>query len=706
MTSPEEGSRKEDTPMCHAVKEDSNNFHGMDEGKQRSVAGGLEKVVLRVEAASRAEGESQKSKEQDGQQQHDQEQQKQEEEEEEGDKCINHEKQTSKGEDGNEGHTQKKQKKQKKKKKGEEAASDCDVGVMEHKGVVVIKKEGFGFVKSPTLESRVYFHSKDCDSECATGSTVTFVLGKDDKTGKTVGKMVTTVSQPEPKSKKTTEDTIPGLFTGIVVSLPRSNNSVHVDDGMISFVDLNGKQQQAMFGQWRLAAHQQRDTFTYGVTVQFKLAQNTRTKVYKAFEVEIDEDVLKAAAEAASSVHDAPEEVDEVQYGKVALMKKAFGFIKRVEHAGDLFFHFSEVVSAIEDIKVGDDLQFFVKRDESGKCYATNVSKAQPGTVQFEVVGNELYHGVVIEKPFISKSYEKSAGVIEFVDKPLADGRIGGMLRKKDTKKILFYASDSEGSQSLRQGDHVTFRMLTDLGALHRANLSGKAELADLIGRRAAQVSPIKSMGTIVDINKSKKFGFLTWDGNILPSENKQHDKQGNSASESSPKVADKGAPDLKKSRERLFFSTSGLSEVLNVGDIVYFLLHAGDREDHNMAAQIKLKSRSAKVSAPKDAAHSGEKEGESSTDFKESSKLGSRRRAPIVHRPAPIVPKGPDGTRGFGMGRGSFLDPPDDPAAPGSRITGMFTGLRLDGIFSPPPRSLSVEALPFLPSSSGATEV
>ncbi len=60
---------------------------------------------------------------------------------------------------------------------------------------------------------------------------------------------------------------------------------------------------------------------------------------------------------------------------------------------------------------------------------------------------------------------------------------------------------------------------------------------------------------------------------------------------------------------------------------------------------------------------------------------------------------QGPDGTRGFSRGRGSSLSPPDNPAAPGSDIAGMFAGLHLTGIFpGDMQRSLSVEALPFNP--------
>lgn len=62
------------------------------------------------------------------------------------------------------------------------------------------------------------------------------------------------------------------------------------------------------------------------------------------------------------------------------------------------------------------------------------------------------------------------------------------------------------------------------------------------------------------------------------------------------------------------------------------------------------------------------------------------------------VFMQGPDGTRGFGMGRGSHLQSPKDLAAPGSEISSMFAGLRLRGIFPEMNRSLSVEAAPFVP--------
>ena len=306
--------------------------------------------------------------------------------------------------------------KKKRKSKGKkDQALDANLegndGLKSYVGVVVVRQDGFGFIKSPALESRVYFHVKDSDKKCHNGSEVEFSIGIDGKTKKKVAKCVKTISGPvNEKQAKPIEEHLPGEFTGTVHSVPRSSHKIHIDDGMISFVDMEGKQQQAMFGNWRFACGD--DQISHGAPVQFNLAQNTTTKVFKALNVRLDVEAMEAAQNARNAC--ANMEDDTPQLGKIALLKKEFGFIKRLNNPSDLFFHFTEFDSSMENPQVGDEVSFYVSTDSQGRKCATNVTRAPAGSVQFELLSNEVYYGVVVEKPSVSKSYQKTVGIIDF----------------------------------------------------------------------------------------------------------------------------------------------------------------------------------------------------------------------------------------------------------------------------------------------------
>lgn len=564
-----------------------------------------------------------------------------------------------------------KKKKRKNKKKSEsvgEVKEEGNVGDRAmHTGIVAVRQGAFGFIKSPELESRVYFHVRDTDKYAHVGALVRFRLEQSTEPGtKPVAKDIVTLKSAEPRPK---EMTIDGVYTGTVYSLP-SNTSSDADDGMISFVDRDGCQQQAFFGTRRVSEN---DTpLQIGHPVQFNLAQQTATKLYIANEVKVDKVALDAVEKAEACVHEDAEE--DPQMGKVILLKKEFGFIKRLGHSSDLFFHFSEVDRDPETLQVGDDLKFVVKKDDNGRPCACQVTRAPPGSVTFETISDSECHGVVVAKPNLSKS----PGVIDFIEKPLnskKQNRFDGKEWNTTAKmKILFHTSESEGVSTLRVGDHVTFKILTDVNAMVSAHMSGKGLVANLIARRAVHVNPVKSVGTIVSTKDSTKgpkgFGFLTWNGIISVSSEETSDH---------PK---------RSPQQRLYFRTSDLShkDPVNVGDIVYFTLHQKNGTE-TIASRIRTKEKSGTNAT-------------SEADTKLPSKLkhlhlrASKGNQQI--KPSRI-PRGPDGTRGFAFERASYLFSGETPPVQ-EDIIGLCAGLKLNGVYPDMPRTLSAGAIPFTP--------
>jgi cold shock CspA family protein len=607
-------------------------------------------------------------------------------------------------------------------------------------GIVVVRQEGFGFIKclnsaaNDSSFSRLYFHSNDCVSPgLVVGQRVTFELHRENRTGKLMAKQVTQLGNAsddgnnqnhtssarerinnlkgDSLATSNVEIAIPGQYTGVVQAVPKAGADVRVDDGMLSFIDLEGQQQQAMFGSWRVqpvinADGSMKDVAVeLGLPVQFTLSQNPMTKVLKANAIRVDHDVVEAmkrlglgggrtrsmpVPEANQQVSNRQQGVSpmkntqypesaETQVGKVVLLKKEFGFVKRLFESGDLFFHFSELDASSDptiargSVKIGDELEFTVRTDDNGRACACNIKRAPPGSAQFEVIGDEIFHGVVVEKPVLGKSYEKTPGVIDYVPKPLINVSV---YDKKEWStmpkmKMLFYPNESEGIQTLRPGSHVVFRILTDVNAMKSAKLACKdGMLVDLICRRAVQIQAIRGEGTIVELQKH--FGFITWSGSLL---------EGLAA----PRVQT-----AKGNKHRLFFNRNEIDKacggVVRIGDVVYFCLQSTKSLDDMAACRLKVKDLGMEA-----------RQNDTNEDGSNEVKVpGATRRQPLrLKKPSTAVPRIPDGTRGFLLTRGEELR--NNSSVDEKDIVSMCCGYHLSKVLhGEMRRSLSVEAIPF----------
>lgn len=279
-------------------------------------------------------------------------------------------------------------------------------------GVVVSRQEKFGFIKATENDTRYFFHLRDSDGKANHGAHVTFIVAHDSTASKDVAYDVITTSDrprtPGGSASKGKEERLPGTFGGVVAAVPRGPAAVRIDDGMIVFTDSAGMQQQALFGSWRVVPGTTPPGL--GESVEFGLVKNTATGVYKANNVHLGQNaaLAKALASAqaameglalgacspkqsgspsASSLsarsplarspathgspanHSSPatnplsplapsqntpaspaNSANSRQLGRVALLKKEFGFIRQVTRPGDLFFHFSH----LEDIDPAD----------------------------------------------------------------------------------------------------------------------------------------------------------------------------------------------------------------------------------------------------------------------------------------------------------------------------------------------------------------
>ncbi|KAG7670426.1 hypothetical protein KSW81_002989 [Nannochloris sp. 'desiccata'] len=214
------------------------------------------------------------------------------------------------------------------------------------------------------------------------------------------------------------------------------------------------------------------------------------------------------------------------QLGRVTLLKKEFGFIRQVLRAGDLFFHFTQLEGIDStEIKVGDDVEFSIRRDRDGKLSAQAVKRASPGSVIFDEICDTVIEGVVLEKPVVTKQYVQSSGVLEYDQASLNDdsdengkggnggARPPGLAALPVLKRrMVFAAGDcTSGATSLRPGDHVTFKIATNIAAAAAAAQATTPGVAQIAGKRAVEVTPVLCRGVVATVHNERKFGFIVY---------------------------------------------------------------------------------------------------------------------------------------------------------------------------------------------------
>lgn len=577
---------------------------------------------------------------------------------------------------------------------------------VQRSGIVVSRREKFGFIKSD--DRRYFFHERDSDGNAPYGSKVTFIVAKDLTTGKEVAYDVTTVrvtshhdtsGNTDTASLKnrvnvsnTNESSSDGSYKGKIIVVAVSNGERVDSYGAVRFKDEFGVQQQALY-----VAPDSTSPLQIGDTVEFKLSIDPESSLYRAVEItrwagknkkgKSDTDASTHASTSSITSIDtgalcADEDNQLVptpsprQWGRVALLKKEFGFIRQMARPGDLFFHFSQLQKdgglTASDIKVGDDVEYEVIRDKNGKLSAQSICRAPPGKVAFDVVSDTIYQGVVLEKPVITKQYVQTSGVLEYAS-------------ASDLHRIVFAAKDcmDGAASSLRPGDVVKFHIATNIAsaaAVSKAALP--PNVAKLAGTRAVEVSPVKQSGSIAALNEERKFGFIMCPKDFILDSGlmallQESKKEGGARTHQN---------------RRLYFH---LSEVvgdgqtpLHVGDQVEYFVHKNLKNGELIAVRVKvLVSKHSEVTSVKPRLTGNVSSGELKAQY---------------------TPKMPDGTRGFAYSRAKGLAAAAASAqsngAGGGSYSLHFAGLPLTGLSLAFARSLSVEAQPFVPSSTKDT--
>ena len=123
--------------------------------------------------------------------------------------------------------------------------------------------------------------------------------------------------------------------------------------------------------------------------MQFNVAVDRRDKLERATNIELMDESFVVSGEKRET-------------GIVAAIKEGYGFIRCAERDSRVFFHFSEVITAEEEVDINAEVEFTVaQQDQSqpNKQSAVRIKVLPIGSVQFEVVTQRAMVGTITREP-------------------------------------------------------------------------------------------------------------------------------------------------------------------------------------------------------------------------------------------------------------------------------------------------------------------
>ncbi|XP_074640508.1 cold shock domain-containing protein E1-like [Tubulanus polymorphus] len=341
-------------------------------------------------------------------------------------------------------------------------------------GIVEKLLHSYGFIQCCERESRLFFHYSEYSGNIDTikiGDSVEFQMCTDRKTGKPVACSIV-------KLDGTASFEIYGeeRVTGTVVTEPKAINRRHsltgIQDGMgrVSF-ERSG---ECFFLPFSMDDLEDGAKVKNGDNVTFFIATDKRNGNIRARKV-------KPLQPFKLERHE----------GVVCSMKDSYGFIERSDVVKEIFFHYSEFEGNINELLLGDDVEFSVA-ERNGKEVATEIQRLPEGTVIFEDVGIERVQGKVVKTLKSIHNRRQSD--------PLA-GRIV-YTTKTGQVEIPYGDKDQRGDYTLQCGDLVEFNVATD-----RRDKLQRATNIDLAEETFALTGEIRENGMVATLKEG--YGFI-----------------------------------------------------------------------------------------------------------------------------------------------------------------------------------------------------
>uniref|UniRef100_A0A3B4YWE6 Cold shock domain-containing protein E1 n=1 Tax=Stegastes partitus TaxID=144197 RepID=A0A3B4YWE6_9TELE len=341
-------------------------------------------------------------------------------------------------------------------------------------GVIAAIRDGFGFIKCVDRDARMFFHFSEVleESQLHISDEVEFTVVPD---------MLSAQRNHAVRIKKLPKGTVSfhtqseQRFVGVVEkeviaasknASPTKSKEKEAEEGMIAYEDCGVKltvpyHTKDLEG----GGHPQA-----GDKVEFSINEVKRTGQQSAVSIR----VLNRNASIAKRLH-----------GFVATLKDNFGFIETANHDQEIFFHYSEMCGDLENLELGDTVEYTLSKGKGNKVSAEKVTKVAAVNGTGEDVSASVMMGKVI-RPLrsVDPSQTEYQGLIEVTEE-------GGTKGQNYPFGIMGMASKAD---CLQKGELVKFQVCT-------VAQTGQKMACNVVPQRRALVECVKD-----------QFGFITYE--------------------------------------------------------------------------------------------------------------------------------------------------------------------------------------------------
>ncbi|XP_047453833.1 cold shock domain-containing protein E1 isoform X12 [Mugil cephalus] len=361
-------------------------------------------------------------------------------------------------------------------------------------GVIAAIRDGFGFIKCVDRDARMFFHFSEVleESQLHISDEVEFTVVPVGPVYKLFKKdMLSAQRNHAVRIKKLPKGTVSfhtqseQRFVGVVEKevLATTKNASptkgkekkkdkgkvvekEAEEGVIAYEDC-GVKLTVPYHTKDLEGGSHPQT---GDKVEFSINEVKRTGQQSAVSIR----VLNRNASNAKRLH-----------GFVATLKDNFGFIETANHDQEIFFHYSEMCGDLENLELGDTVEYTLSKGKGNKVSAEKVTKVAAVNGTGEDVGTSVMMGKVI-RPLrsVDPSQTDYQGLIEVTEEGGPKGQhypfgIMGMANKADC---------------LQKGELVKFQVCT-------VSQTGQKMACNVVPQRRAMVECVKD-----------QFGFITYE--------------------------------------------------------------------------------------------------------------------------------------------------------------------------------------------------
>ncbi|XP_036434240.1 cold shock domain-containing protein E1 isoform X3 [Colossoma macropomum] len=343
-------------------------------------------------------------------------------------------------------------------------------------GVIAAMRDGFGFIKCVDRDARMFFHFSEVleESPLHISDEVEFTVVPDMLSAQRnhavrIKKLpkgtVSFHTQSEQRFIGAVEKEATGASNTKTSASPSKAKEKDAEEGVIAYEDCGVK----LTVPYHIKDLDGSVFPQLGDKVEFAISEVKRTGQQSAVSIKVLNRITNTKR----------------LLGFIATLKDNFGFIETANHDQEIFFHYSEVCGNVDNLELGDTVEYTQAKGKGNKVSAEKVTKVPPVNGVGEDVSSNVFLGKVI-RPLrsVDPSQTEYQGLIEVLEEGSSKGQnypfgIVGMTNKGDC---------------LQKGELVKFQLCT-------VPQTGQRMACSVVPQRRALVECVKD-----------QFGFITYE--------------------------------------------------------------------------------------------------------------------------------------------------------------------------------------------------